>query len=139
MTNDEYENYLDERKALLTAELEQAKLFDKYILTLASGSFGLSLLFIRQITPQPEAGTIWLLSFAWIAFGLSILSTLASLLLSQQGFSRQREILDEKYKTNAKDDVNNAFVPWIKRLNLSSMGFFMAGVCLLAIFSIVNL
>ncbi len=44
-----YEVYLDERKSLINTELEQARHFDKYILTLAAGTFGLSLLFMNQI------------------------------------------------------------------------------------------
>ena len=41
--------YLEERKSLINASLEEAKLFDKAILTLAAGVFGLSLAFMRQI------------------------------------------------------------------------------------------
>ena len=52
-TDTGYEVYLEERKSLVTALLEQTRSFDKYVLTLAGGTFGLSFLFIKQIVPQP--------------------------------------------------------------------------------------
>jgi len=142
MDKTKYEVYLDERKSLINAELEQARHFDKYILTLAAGTFGLSLLFIRQIAPQPESGTIWLLVFAWATFGASILSTLISFLFSQEACSRQRKILAEWYKENTdhkEEEIKNAFAIWTKILNWTSMFLFIVGVTFLIIFSGSNL
>ena len=141
MDKTNYEVYHEERKSLINAELEQARHFDKYILTLAAGTFGLSLLFITQIAPQPESGTIWLLVTAWIFFGASILSTLISFLFSQEACSKQREILVEWYKDNTehKEEIKNVFAAWTKGLNWSSMSLFMFGVIFLIIFSTLNL
>ncbi len=44
-----YKVYLEERKLLVDAVREGARSFDKTILALASGAFGLSLTFIRQM------------------------------------------------------------------------------------------
>ncbi len=137
-----YAVYLQERNSLINAELEQARNFDKYILTLAAGTFGLSLLFMKQIAPQPATGTIWLLVSAWATFGVSILSTLISFLLSQEACSKQREILDKWYKKNAElteGEIKNEFATWTKRLNWVSMFLFIIGVIFLTIFSTLNL
>jgi len=142
MAKMKYEDYRDERKVLIYAELEQARSFDKYILTLAAGTFGLSLLFIRQIAPQPEEGTIWLLIAAWVAFGVSILSTLISFLFSQLAYQKQREILDEWYEKEEEQGVEvskNKFATCTHYLNWASMFLFIIGVTFLVIFSAKNL
>jgi len=141
MDEKKYKVYLEERKSLIDAELEQARHFDKYILTLAAGSFGLSLLFIKQIAPQPATGTIWLLVSAWVVFGASILSTLISFLLSQEACSKQRKILADWYKENTerKEEIKNVFAAWTKGLNWTSMSLFIIGVVFLIIFSALNL
>jgi hypothetical protein len=142
MAKTEYEFYREERKNLIDAELEQASSFDKYILTLAAGTFGLSLLFIKDIVPHPEAGTIWLLVTAWAIFGASILSTLISFLLSQKAYREQRKILDNEYarKTKREQGENkNKFATYTHCLNWASMILFLVGVTFLIIFSAVNL
>lgn len=142
MTDEKYKLYIEERKQLINAELEQARHFDKYILTLASGTFGLSLLFIKQIAPNPESGTIWLLVVAWVTFGLSILSTLISFLLSQEACSKQRKTLKEWYKKDTCDEmeeINNPFTIWTNKLNWFSMGMFIIGVSFLTIFVVFNM
>lgn len=142
MAKTRYDVYFQERNSLINAELEQARSFDKYILTLAAGTFGLSLVFIEKIAPHPEGGTIWLLVTAWATFGASILSTLISFLFSQAACSKQREILDKWYKESAElkeDEIKNEFAAWTKGLNWASMGLFISGVAFLITFSILNL
>jgi hypothetical protein len=137
-----YETYFQERTSLVNAELDQARSFDKYILTLAGGTFGLSIVFIEKIAPHPEAGTVWLLVTAWVTFGASILSTLISFLLSQLACSRQREILDLWYRKDGKlseDEQKNPFAACTKWLNWTSMILFIGGVAFLAAFSALNL
>lgn len=77
-----YKVYLEERKSLVDAKREGSELFDKAILTLAAGTFGLSLTFIRQIVPNIKCGTEFMLICAWTGFCISLLSTLISFLTS---------------------------------------------------------
>ncbi len=138
---EEYEAYLRRRYFLIDVGREHARYFDKYILTLAAGTFGLSLLFIRQIAPQPEAGTIWLLATAWVAFGASILSTLISILLTQEASLKQIKMLDEQYKKHdlKEGKTKNMFTTCTRILNWASMFFFITGVIFLIIFGASNL
>ena len=143
--NLKYPVYFEERKALIDAEREGARLFDRAILTLAAGAFGLSLAFIRQIAPQPEATTF--LAVAWGAFGASILSTLVSFLTSQSACRKQVEILESDYLTRMISPIGrrdsggtkNWLAGLTKRLNWLSMTFFIIGLILLAFFSFKNL
>jgi hypothetical protein len=145
--NLKYQVYLEERKALISAEREGARLFDRSILTLAAGAFGLSLLFIRQIAPEPEVATIGLLQGAWGAFGASILSTLVSFLTSQSACAKQREILELDYFENdTKSDgtrdrggTKNWLAGLTRRLNWLSIICFAIGAFFLAAFSFYNL
>ena len=136
-----YKVYSEERNRSINTELEQARHFDKYILTLAAGTFGLSFVFIEKIAPEPiEAG--YLVVTAWGFFGLSILSTLCSFLLSQEAHSKQRKILAKWYKSKTdpkEEELKNVFATLTRRFNWSSMGTFIFGVGFLTIFSALNL
>jgi len=139
-----YKVYLEERKSLVDAEREGSRLFDKAILTLAAGAFGLSLTFIRQIVPNIISGTMFMLICAWVGFCISLLSTLISFLTSQFACSKQREILEAEYFDNhsgyeKKAIFKNKTAIWTKRLNILSIFTFIIGVIFLAIFSIINL
>ncbi len=46
-------DYLDERRLAMDAEKSGASQFDKAVLTLAAGAFGISIAFIREIAPSP--------------------------------------------------------------------------------------
>jgi len=137
----EHEAYRRRRDFLIDVEREASRHFDKYILTLAAGTFGLSLLFVERIAPHPKDGTEWLLIAAWVAFGASILSTLVSFLSGQESCSKEIEILDGKYRGDIKDEkeIKNRFVTWTKWLNRVSMFLFIVGVIFLIIFSALNL
>jgi len=138
---EEHEAYRKRRDFLIDVGREASRHFDKYILTLAAGTFGLSLLFVERIAPHPKDGTEWLLIAAWVAFGASILSTLISFLLGQESCSKEIEILDGKYRGDIKDgkEIKNRFLTWIKWLNRVSMILFIVGVVFLIIFSALNL
>ena len=139
-----YKVYLEERRSLVDAEREQSRLFDKAILTLAAGTFGLSLTFIKEIVSNNEPVKIYWLVLAWVFFCASILSTLSSFLTSQRACSRQRDLLEAEYfggnigeSKVAQPQNNAATCTWW--LNVVSIATFMLGVSFLAIFSIINL
>ncbi len=142
-TDEQYDTYLlEERKSLLSALLEQAKSFDRWILTLAGGTFGLSLVFINQIAPNPKSGTITYLGIAWVSFAVSILLTLISFLFSQEACYKQVETVDKllvKEIDRKKRLPLNVFGKVTKCLNWFSMLVFVAGVSFLIIFATVNL
>lgn len=136
--DNKHEDYLQERKLLLNAKFQGSLLFDKAILTLAAGALGLSLTFIRQISPVITEGTVWMIIFAWICFIVSLLSTLISILTSRSACVTQIEILE--IEDEEKQDMQkNTFTAVTQFLNIVSIIFFIAGVILLTVFSIRNL
>ena len=137
---EEYRAYLDERRSLVDAEREVSERFDRWVITLSAGALGLSITFVKQIAPKPKAATVWCLGLSWIAFGITLLLMLLSLILSQSALRRQREILDADYREleGARDDKNIPAV-YTNYLNWASVVLFIVGVVLLGTFTILNL
>lgn len=142
MNKSEYRAYMDERRSLVNSLRDQARSFDRYILTLAGGTFGLSLVIIKTLAPQPLAHTMPLLLGAWAAFGASILFTLVSFLLSQKACLRNIEIIDARLSgTNSSPEYKSAniFTKLTEIFNWLSISSFITGVALLINFGIRNL
>jgi hypothetical protein len=133
----ERQTYLDERKLLVDAEREAARSFDKAMLTLSAGAFALSITFVREIAPSPGCGCF--LFVAWFMFGLAILSTLISFLVSQRAMRRQRDILENAYRTaSSVDGQENTPATVTKHLNFLSIVLFGIGLIMMVIFAIQN-
>jgi FtsH-binding integral membrane protein len=142
--NQRYRIYLDERKSLNDAIKETQRQFDKAILTLAAGALALSLTFITNVVTFPKAETLCLLSSSWIAFVISIISTLISFFSSQKACTKQIEImenefLEERQETNDKKRQKNPYNLYTTLLNITSITFFILGVILLMCFTSINL
>lgn len=136
----EYKVYLEERAKLIQAQAEETHKFDKTILTLASGAFGFSLAFIKEIVPAIKQGTFaWLLA-AWAGFGASLLSTLISFLVSQSACRKQIEILEKViFDGKKREGEKNRAAKWTFGLNIGSITAFILGVILLVVFVSLNL
>ena len=100
----ERKGYLEERTLLIDAEREASRNFDRYILTLSAGALALSLAFVRELAPTPHSGSTILLAGVWLAFGLALIITLLSFLVSQTALRRQRDLLDRNYKGTQNDE-----------------------------------
>lgn len=135
----DHETYLQERKSLEDALLSQSTSYDKFILTLAAGTFGLSLLFMREIAPVPQPGTIALLVTAWVFFSLSITSTLLSFLFSQQACLKQVASLDRIHGGQPEEEPGNRFTTATQCLNWLSMATFVGGIAFLILFAVQNI
>lgn len=128
--------YVEERRSLVDAEREAAQSFDKFMVTLSAGAFGLSITFVRELIDNPQS--LWLLRSAWGAFGLSLCAILASFLLSQSAIRRQRTILDEIEQ--GQEDARDKNVPATitNLLNWISIVLFVCGATALIAFAITN-
>ncbi len=133
----EREAYLEERKTLVEAEGEASQSLDKALITLSAGAFGLSLLFISRIAPEPQA--LFWLYVAWSGFVLSLVAILSSFLASQKAFRRALELLDEDYKNSGSGQESNSWSTLTAGLTVTSIWAFVVGVVALAIFAARNL
>lgn len=138
MSRHRYGVYIKERDALINASQKESTDFDKYILTLASGTFGLSLLFINQIMPNPNKSNLPFLFCAWGAFCMSICLTLISFQVSIEAHKKQIKILEQVY-FEENSSKRNEYAAWTTRLNWLSGAFFVTGVILLICFCIFNM
>jgi hypothetical protein len=129
------ETYREHRRILIDGQGQAAQDFDKYLVALSAGAFGLSLAFIRQIAPDPVM--LWSIITAWIAFGLSLLAILTSFLISQSAFQRAVEILDKQNEEDIED--SNKLDSVTTGLNVVSIVSVVVGVASLGYFAISNI
>lgn len=106
-----YQLYIEERKLLVDAERESARTYDKAILTMASGAFGFTMAFLKNIVPNPFTNTLWLLGCSWLAFSFCIIVILFSFLLSQLACRLQIELTHEELMSDQKRKNVWATVP----------------------------
>ena len=71
----EHAHFMQERDRLIDAARESARTFDKAVLTFGSAIFGASIVFLKDVAPNPHQGTLKWLGFSWFCFstGISIL------------------------------------------------------------------
>lgn len=136
-----YQTYSEERKLLITTEQEQAKTFDKYILTLSAGALGLSLAFIKIIKSINPGSEFWLVT-SWVLFSFSTLSTLISFLTSQAACRKQVDILEASFfPEDKKKEIgeSNHYSTATGILNITSIALLILGVSAFIIFATQNI
>ena len=135
-----YQTYIDERRAQVEAKRAASNSFDRAILSLSGGALALSLVFVKQIAPTPTSDSMPYLMGAWSTFGAAITAMLLSLISSEHAIQRQIDLLDDRQRSEAAKLVESNWWSYlIARLNWASIGLFVAGVTLLAVFVTMNL
>jgi hypothetical protein len=131
----------NEKKRLQLEMLEMGRKYDKYILALAIGAFGLSLIFIQNIAPNPVVETRIFLILAWSFLGLTILCTLLSFMFHQLACIKSIEKTDNVLLKLDKlgGTYNNPYGTMVNICNWLSLLTFMLGMGMLATFAIMNL
>jgi hypothetical protein len=81
--------YVEERRLFDEAELKASTSFDKLIATIATGSLGLSIVFIDKIAHTLNHGTKYLLILSWSSLLAALFFNLLSFMLSQNAIRRQ--------------------------------------------------
>jgi hypothetical protein len=77
-----YEDAREDWELFHQGQVEQEKQFDKNLITIAAGSFGVSLAFIDKIVPIASATHKSLLFASWAFFGVCLVVSLLGFLLS---------------------------------------------------------
>jgi hypothetical protein len=133
----DYQLFIDERKLLIEGIREGARTFDKSILTLASGAFGITIAFMKDIAPHPFANTLCLLGWSWAMFSLSLVLILLSFLSSQKACKEQ---IDVSYKVLVlKKDAKTSWTLVTTILNISSIVSLITAIIFWGIFAYWNL
>lgn len=138
--SEQYGIFLAQYKLVWDTKLEMSKLLDKAILTLAGGSFGLSVTFIRQVVPDIVPETVIYLKMAWGSFTGSLLLVIVSLFATQFALNRQFVLLEKQYiHYEDIEKLKNTPSHITRYLSLLAGLAFIVGAVFLAIFSTKNL
>lgn len=131
------EEYLQQREKYVTGLTQQANILDKYLLTISTGSFGLSFAFIDEIVKTTMKEPI-VLVIAWVMFASSVISSLLSFVFSKRAFSQAIEKLDKNYE-NPKYSVDISFENLqTKTFNVFSFLFLIIGFVTFIFFAYKN-
>lgn len=133
MANDDASPVVGEREWLVKADYDASRDFDKAIMTLAAGALGLSIAFVHDLAPRPEA--VPLLAIAWLMFAGSLLAILLSFLFSQSALRREITAIDEGelLPTPGGTPGKVTFC-----LNISRAAFLIFGVVSFVVFAMIN-
>lgn len=122
------------RTYLAEADHQASQDLDKAIMTLSSGAFGLSLVFVHDIAPTP-VDTGWMVG-AWVAFVLSLLAVMVSFLASQAAIRHDIAQIDAGATPRTKASG------WSKAtrfLTIGGVALLVTGVALLLVFGSKNI
>ncbi|MEE8154530.1 MAG: hypothetical protein V3T53_06165 [Phycisphaerales bacterium] len=143
----EHDRYLDERKSYTEAEREAGTSFVKWLITLSSGALGLSIVFISDIVPRPNADSMLLLLIGWLSLAFSVVAMIGCMLASQRCHKLYRDALDRAFAEGIDSSVWDRVlkrqesmplirvIPW---LNLVGLLLFLMGIVSLALFMSMN-
>lgn len=141
-----YQAYLTERKQLLEGRLHDARSYDKWLLTLAAGSLGLSLTFLESIAGANPTGS-WLLVVGWSSLVLAMLLLMLAMRESVKAHDASIAIMDsewpdgqngfwERVRKRQRVEPHARWVVWIDGLGLL---FFVFGIAGILVFALANL
>ncbi len=137
-----YEAVMRHREVLAEAASNQSRSFDKYVLTLGAGALGISLVFLKDISPGPDRYFLWTLYLSWICFIVSMTTTLVSFLCGKAAYDREIKEWNNRYNSESKygkSVYKNVFSGVTKFLNITSFCAFILGVLFLCAFATQNL
>ena len=121
-------------EVLSKAYHESSVQFDKQILFISSGVFGLSFTFIKDIVKLDKAEYQWILMLSWVLFITVILMSLVSHYTSKQAINKQMENL-ENGDNNQANSINKITVI----LNIAMIVAITLGLISLILFVFINL
>jgi hypothetical protein len=132
----------DERKRAATLDDTIAAQLTNILIAGSVGAIVASVTFLKDIAPQPVAGSLQYVKFAWALLFLTSVFSIASLLTSRATGKSYRNWLgalkDEKESARLKKrcDIWNR---WTKVLQILGMVFLASGAALLLYFAYLNL
>lgn len=134
-----YKLYLDRHAELNALVASQQSTLDKWLLTLSTGSFGLTISLLPSLNAAEGIKTEWLLITSWSAFALAMVLVLASFWVSTSAASVEIQVNDKAYQNPNTPPRRNHYVCYLRVLNIQALMVFIIGVILLVIFAGRNL
>lgn len=137
-THNAHEDFNVRRERLEAARVLMMTAYDRALLTLSGGAFSLSILFWKEIATSPTPfSRIFLLS-GWTLFGLSLVVTIASFLVSERAHARELDDLDRAVGTKVL--VPGGHLEGVLLFMSRAAGaLFCAGLLMMLVFAAMNL
>ena len=121
---------------MIAAEQQAQEQYDKTILTLSGGAFGISFAFVDKVAGANPILTGWLLG-AWLFWGLSITAILFSFFFANKALRKTIEQVDEE---SLYEETPGGHYTWVTfTLNALGGAFFFLGVVALVVFVYHNI
>jgi hypothetical protein len=127
----------DYRASLLRLQETMQSEYDKTVIALSGGAFGVSVLVVKDLLGTDKAQDSIAIVLAWSFWAISLLSVLWSYFTSAHAMEVALEELDRKGVVGS--DPGGAPNLWTKTLNVFSGAFFLLGVGAFAYFIYENL
>ncbi|WP_413725268.1 hypothetical protein [Sodalis sp. RH16] len=121
-------------------ELSNTDNYDKNILTLSSAGLAISLTLLKDIASKEGPFWVFFLYMSWVFFGLAILSTISSFLISNKALVKQLAIAERYYldgDLNAFSEKNK-WAQFTSLVNWFSGGFFILAIISVILFGALN-
>lgn len=127
---------LEYRAQLILAEQKAQEQYDKTVLALSGGAFGISFAFVENFVGQNPQSTTWLLA-AWVAWGISIASVLGSFYFSNRAM---RKTIDQVDRSSIESEpLGGVYSSVTAVLNAVGGLLFLVGALMLVWFVAQNL
>lgn len=124
----------DEHWAALNEALTEAsRSFDRTVLTLAGGALVLSIGFLRDVAPKPEA--IEIVITAWAFLTASLISTMVSYFTAERGLEYSLRKLQKGEFDKSRGGTWGNVTDILNRIAGAS---FLVGAILLVVFAVIN-
>lgn len=131
--------------AVYKAEIDKRELsntdnYDKNILTLSSAGLAISLTLLKDIVSKEGPTFVVFLYLSWTFFGLAILSTIASFLISNKALTKQLSIAERYYIDGDQNAFSekNSWGKFTSLLNWFSGSFFILAIISVIVFGLTN-
>jgi hypothetical protein len=130
------------RRSLVDTYYQASRDYDRAVLTLSAGALGISIAFVRDLAPDPLPLTKGWLGNAWVFLGISLLSTLTSLLTGQYALRRtiaQVDTMIREKRMEPTERPGGCLGATTSALNVCSTLALVVGIFFLALFALANI
>lgn len=135
-----YKAFCEARKDFAQERNKHSNLREKYIITLASSSLAVSVVFIDKVVQPQHAIWIWALYISWLLFATVLIVTVASYHFSEISYTSLIEQIDRLY--GEKKDIREAktrYVRLLTAINFISPVLYVLATLLLVLFVVANI
>jgi len=114
------------RASLLQLQEKMQAEYDKTVLSLSGGAFGVSILMIKELIGSKKAIGSTSLTLAWIFWGVSVLAVLCSFFSSAHAMETAIKHIDSDKPISA--EIGGLPDIWTRALNITSGSCFLVGL-----------